>query len=174
MVPVPVNGAGNLLVTLTRISLCSSERQEALSEKGPVMHYQLITCAARRKTYSCRVVKTAYFIASWIDTVVPYALARWCRCVVRTHTNDDSEQSIYLKYCSIHARAIYPNARDEFVSSSALRTCPNRGTSVCVCERERLFSMLYTESGLKEYGCHLDFDPESVLDTYNSRSNDVT
>lgn len=33
-------------------------------------------------------------------------------------------------------------------------------------ERERLFSMLYTESGLKEYGCHLDFDPESVLDTY--------
>lgn len=41
-------------------------------------------------------------------------------------------------------------------------------------ERERLFSMLYTESGLKEYGCHLDFDPESVLDTYNSRSNDVT
>lgn len=26
--------------------------------------------------------------------------------------------------------------------------------------------MLYTESGLKEYGCHLDFDPESVLDTY--------
>lgn len=33
-------------------------------------------------------------------------------------------------------------------------------------ERRRLFSMLYTESGLKEYGCHLDFDPESVLDTY--------
>lgn len=51
MVPVPVNGAGNLL-TLTRISLGSSERQEALSEKGPVIHYQLITCAARRKTYS--------------------------------------------------------------------------------------------------------------------------
>lgn len=73
MVPVPVNGAGNLL-TLTRISLCSSERQEALSEKGPVIHYQLITCAARRKTYSCRVVKTAYFTASW-DTVVQYALA---------------------------------------------------------------------------------------------------
>lgn len=64
MVPVPVNGAGDLL-TLTRISLGSSERQEALSEKGPVIHYQLITCAARRKIYSCRVVKTAYFTASW-------------------------------------------------------------------------------------------------------------
>lgn len=41
-------------------------------------------------------------------------------------------------------------------------------------ERRRLFSVLYTESGLKEYGCYLDFDPEGVLDTYNGRSNDVT
>lgn len=62
MVPVPVNGAGNFVDTYANLSLGSSERQEALSEEGPVMHYQLITCAARRKTYSC-VVKTAYLVS---------------------------------------------------------------------------------------------------------------
>lgn len=137
MVPVPVNGAGNLL-TLTRISLGSSERQEALSEKGPVMHYQLIPCAARRKTYSCRVVKTAYLTASWdryCCSICAGSMVSICSTYVRTQTTTLNNQSTsgivqYMpgQYTQMPEMSLYHHQHYEHVQTGAQR---ERDSSRC-------------------------------------------